>query len=586
MRRLAVLAVACTLLAAACSSSSHSSTATSTTAASGNGASGTGVPSGHVLLVGTYKGHAGQYTTIQAAVDAATSGDWILIAPGDYHEQYDHTVPVGQEASGEPTALGGVYITTPNLHLRGMDRNTVVVDGTKPGSSQCSSATGDQDLGPLDASGKPAGRNGIEVWKADGSSIENLTACNFLTGTDGGGNEIWWNGGDGSGVVGMGAYNGAYLSTTSTYVSSTTNGSYGIFVSNSRGPGLIVHTYASNMSDSAYYIGACGDCNAVLNDAHAQYSALGYSGTNSGGHLIIENSEFDQNKTGFSTNSQNNDDAPSPQDGACPNNGIGPTGTHSCWVFENNYVHDNNNPNVPSVGAAELGWPGGGMIIAGGRNDTVINNRFANNGSWAVALVPYPDIATPPAVAHCVGGDTNGVPSLGLKGCYYGDWGNEVAHNTFTGNGSFGNPTNGDLADLSDPHDPANCWHDNTDPAGVTSAPANLQQTNGTCGVAGAGAKLDISSPTTLTSQLLCASELLAPCPPKPGMSYPRLTQLVLPALTAQPTMPNPCAGVPANPWCTTKGPVSSTVWIPGLLGLSATPPAARRVRRRVRRRH
>jgi len=37
----------------------------------------------HVLLVGTYKGKAGQYKTIQAAVDAASAGDWILVAPGD-----------------------------------------------------------------------------------------------------------------------------------------------------------------------------------------------------------------------------------------------------------------------------------------------------------------------------------------------------------------------------------------------------------------------------------------------------------------------------------------------------------------------
>ncbi len=39
-----------------------------------------------VLLVGTFHGTAGQYSSIQAAVDAAQPGDWILIAPGDYHE--------------------------------------------------------------------------------------------------------------------------------------------------------------------------------------------------------------------------------------------------------------------------------------------------------------------------------------------------------------------------------------------------------------------------------------------------------------------------------------------------------------------
>ena len=563
-RHLATLAVACGLAAAGCSSSSHSSAAAPTTAPSG----------ASVLLVGSYHGHPGTYQTIQAAVDAAKPGDWVLIGPGDYHERYDHTARLGA------APRGGLYITTTQLHVRGMDRNAVLVDGTKPGSPSCSPAAADQDLGPVNSAGKPAGRNGIEIWKADGTSVDNLTACNFLTGADGGGNEIWWNGGDGSGTIGMGAYTGSYLSATSTYASGATTSSYGLFVSNSSGPGLITHSYASNMSDASFYIGACPDCNATLDDVHAQYSALGYSGTNSGGHLVVKNSEFDHNKTGFTTNSQNNDDAPSPQDGACPGNGTGPTGTHSCWVFEDNNVHDNNNANVPSEGSAAFGWPGGGIIISGGRNDTVVNNRFANNGSWAISIDPYPDTSTPPPVAHCVGGDPNGVPSLGLKGCNYDPWGNEVAHNAFQDNGSFGNPTNGDLAELSPSHDPGNCWHDNTDPAGVTSSPANLQQTNGTCGAPGAGAGLT----STLTQQQICASEIFAPCPPKPGMSYPRQTAVVLPTLAPQPTMPNPCAGVPTDPWCTKQGPVRSSLWVPALLGPVALP-AVHRIRRRARRR-
>jgi hypothetical protein len=36
-----------------------------------------------VLLVGSYQGIPGQYSSIQAAVDAARPGDWILIGPGD-----------------------------------------------------------------------------------------------------------------------------------------------------------------------------------------------------------------------------------------------------------------------------------------------------------------------------------------------------------------------------------------------------------------------------------------------------------------------------------------------------------------------
>src|SRR5712692_5181140 len=95
-------------------------------------------------------------------------------------------------------------------------------------------------------------------------------------------------------------------------------GMCGIFASNVGGPGTIAHTYSSNMADSSYYVGACPDCNTTLDDAHAQNSALGYSGTNSGGHLVVKNSEWDHNRTGIVPNSLNNDDAPPPQSGLCP----------------------------------------------------------------------------------------------------------------------------------------------------------------------------------------------------------------------------------------------------------------------------
>jgi hypothetical protein len=56
-----------------------------------------------------------------------------------------------------------------------------------------------------------------------------------------------------------------------------------------------------------------------------------------------------------------------------------------------NYVHDNNNPNVPYSGSAGAGPVGTGMSVSGGRNDTIINNRFVNNEAWGVIFVPYPD---------------------------------------------------------------------------------------------------------------------------------------------------------------------------------------------------
>ena len=499
-----------------------------------------------VLRVGTFKGKPGPYSDVQSAVDAAQPGDWILIGPGDYHETGDRKHPPTDEAGG------GVLVTTPGLHIRGMDRNGVVIDGTRPGAPRCSSNPADQDFGPLGGGGEPLGRNGIFVFKVDGVSVENLTACNFLDGSGGGGNEIWFNGGDGSGQIGMGRYNGAYLSATTTYFEEgKPKGEYGIFVSNARGPGLIVHTYASNMADSSYYIGACPDCNAFLIDAHAQNSALGYSGTNSGGHLVVGYSEWDQNKTGISTNSQNNDDAPSPQSGACPNGGKGLFGTGSCTFFLNNSIHHNNNPNVPGSGSADLGPVGTGMIVAGGRYDTIVGNRVEHNGSWGVLLAPFPDSSNPPPpVANCAGGVPNPGGLLGLLGvtCFFDDFGNDVRSNFFRDNGFFGNETNGDLAEISGLNDPGNCWHGNIDPNGVTSTPPDLQTTHGTCGVPNQGA--DITDPLSL--QVICATQVFGPCTStgegNPG--YPQRTQVALLPLPAQKSMRDPCEGVPKNPWC------------------------------------
>lgn len=88
-------------------------------------------------------------------------------------------------------------------------------------------------------------------------------------------------------------------------------------------------------------------------------NALGYSGTNSGGTLTISHSTFDNNKEGVDTNTQLPGDPPPPQDGGCTGNKIDRvTGTHSCWVFENNLVANNNNPNVPVTGSAGLGPTG------------------------------------------------------------------------------------------------------------------------------------------------------------------------------------------------------------------------------------
>src|SRR2546423_197979 len=285
----------------------------------------------------------------------------------------------------------------------------------------------------------------------------------------------------------MGSFRGAYLSATTTFwKKDAPAGAYGIFTSNSRGPGSIRNSYASNMDDSSFYVGACRpDCNQVVDHVHAQGSTLGLSSTNVGGHLIIKTSEWDRNKTGMVTNSQNNDDAPEPQDGRCPTGGApGPGASgRSCTIWTGNYVHDNNNANVPASGTAGEGPVGTGMVIAGGRYDTIAKNKVAHNGSWGILLIPFPDIGNPPPVAHCRGGTSTMTPD-GTTECYFDDWANEVASNTLSNNGSFGNPTNGDLAEISNAENSGNCWHGNVDLSGsVSSDPPAIQTSHGTLGM-------------------------------------------------------------------------------------------------------
>jgi hypothetical protein len=466
------------------------------------------------------------FKTVQAAVDAAHPGDWVLIWPGVYHEK----------SKAWPTA--GVWVSKPDIHVRGLDRNKVIIDGSNGSASHaCPSASKLQDTN------HGQGRDGIVVWKASGVTIQNLTVCDYLSGTGGHGNEIWWNGGDGSGKIGLGSYQGSFLTATSMFGPGIHNAhlaQYGIFVSNSRGPGLITASYASNMADAAYYVGGCRrQCNSTLAFDQGTNSALGYSGTNSGGRVSIRFSVFDHNRTGLAPNSLNNDDAPPPQDGRCPG-----SATKSCTVIEHNLITDNNNANVPTSGLMPA--VGTGVEISGGSFDTVRDNMIMHQGSWGVVTHDYPDPEKPPKGSHCQGG-----VQVTTTLCLFTAHGNQVYGNVFDKVGTFGNVTNGDLATiglLAQSATPRNCFFDNVARHGkLTSSPANIERSN----VDGKPcSKRGTSTNAALLGQLICATGAtgLGTCPA--GSHYPKQTKIVIVPIPHLPTMPNPCSGVPRNAFC------------------------------------
>ncbi|MEO5723151.1 MAG: right-handed parallel beta-helix repeat-containing protein [Ilumatobacteraceae bacterium] len=246
------------------------------------------------------------YPTIQKAVDSAKPGALILISPGTYHE--------------------AVNVTTDNLTIRGLDRNTVILDGQLK----------------LD--------NGVRVLGAKGVTVENMTATNYTS------NGFFW-----TGVTG---YHGSYLTAYRT-------GDYGVYAFDSS-KGQLDHVYAAGSPDAGVYIGECFPCDAVIDRIVSEHNGLGYSGTNSGGNLLVINSVFRFNRAGI-----------------VPNSGS----YELCYperqtTIVGNVVYSNNQADTPAIDVALLAM-GNGIIPAGGVLNVIERNRVYDHDKGGISLVPF-----------------------------------------------------------------------------------------------------------------------------------------------------------------------------------------------------
>ncbi len=235
---------------------------------------------------------------------------------------------------------------------------------------------------------------------------------------------------------------------------------------NAAGPGEITDSFASNMADSGFHIAACPDCHAAFDHDTAIHNVIGFSATDAGGRLTLANSLFEHNGAGINLASENNEDAPPPQDGACPSgmSGPQPIAPGICTVVEHNTVKADNNADV-SPEAAEV-LLGAGIDLAGAKHDLIFNNDVSDQGSYGIVTTIYVNTGSVGLPnADCQEG--HGLPA---DECFYSASGNVIADNTLQHDGLFANPTNGDLADATVAEPAPNCFRSNIDPAGRLTA--------------------------------------------------------------------------------------------------------------------
>jgi hypothetical protein len=426
------------------------------------------------------------FKTIQAAVIASKSGDWVLIEPGVYKEEVTVT-----------SAHSGIWI-------RGMNRNTVILDGQ----------------------GKAG--NGIEIYKANNVWVENLTVRNFdeVAGCtkEGCGNEIWWNGGANTNKIGAHGWYGSYLTAYDTGL----NGGYGIFTGHET-KGSWDHIYASGFNDSGMYVGACQECEATITGAVMENNSLGYSGSNSGGRLTIENSVFRNNSVGVVPNSEAPGDQPPPQDGRCnrpeqpetPTPIITSTQIARCTKIRNNLIVANNNLSVPVNASTARGAVGTGVILPSTYADLVEHNVISNNSNTGLFGIEIP-----------------------VDGIFFQLAGNRISSNVFVHNGYHGGPFTGDVTLASgaieaflgeESQSKNNCVSNNVF-TGATF-PAKIQ---GTWGCQNATTPNPGGVFEGVYQYIEAAQEEAAALRKPVGQPVP----------PPQPTMPKPCQGVPTNPLC------------------------------------
>ena len=274
----------------------------------------------------------GDVPTISEAAEAVHEGGMILVSPGVYTES--------------------VLIDTPDVTLRGTDRNAVIIDG------------------------EGLRANGVQVI-ADGVRVENLTVRNHTF--------------NGVLVTGMHDENGPQAHNLDGYegldpdrypplkrfsvshVTASNNGLYGIYAFDSH-DGVISDNYASGSADSGFYVGQCSQCGILVTRNVAENNAIGYENANASDSVVVTGNRFTGNRVGATLIS-------SYQEAFLPQQAVS---------FVGNLLSANVSAASPAQAAGAFGL---GLGIAGGHDNVIRNNRIESNSVAGIQLTNTEDIA-------------------------------------------------------------------------------------------------------------------------------------------------------------------------------------------------
>jgi hypothetical protein len=271
------------------------------------------------------------FPTISDAVDDATPGDLILVAPGTYKES--------------------VIVDVKDVTVRGESRNGTIIDGEGI---------------------RPYGVVGI----ADGTRVENLTTHSHLyygvliTGVH------TKDGPEARGATGYAPFDPDEFPPLQRFsvdhVTAYNNGLYGIYAFNSQ-QGSITNSYASGSADSGIYVGQCRDCGTLVSDNVAERNAIGFENANASDSVVLTGNRFSANRVGMTVIS-NYQEAFTPQHGN---------------LIVGNVITDNNSDTSPSHAEGAFGV---GIGIEGGQDNVFASNLVTGHTVAGLVLSNTEDL--------------------------------------------------------------------------------------------------------------------------------------------------------------------------------------------------